>query len=392
MERPADRDARRVRLRDRSELGEAATNGHAKGVAYVRDCIGALGRAAIRNVRTEMQILESGRHSFPVSVNGGEAEAANSYVVSPLTAYTGYARDELDRNDVGWLAPPLRLLTNVSGAWLAAARIDRLVQVNNWLLSTNIYPPDWNGEDLEAITALLVARWPDHAVGFRSLNEFSNPLVLERLRELGYVAIPSRQVYIFDGRGGADSPFRERHNVRIDTQLLHRGTYRIARDEAIGEEEFERIEELYNLLYLDKYCRLNPQFTAAWLRCGHRDGWLEVVTLRNAGGRIDGVVGWFGVDGIISAPIVGYDTGLPAKAGLYRMLTALCIEEAARRRFVLNFSSGAAHFKRLRGGVPQIEYSMLYVRHLPSRRQLAWRALAGVSAGVAAPLLKAFKL
>jgi hypothetical protein len=284
------------------------------------------------------------------------------------------------------------LLTTVSGVLLSAARIDRLVQVNNWLLSTNIYPSDWDGDDLKAMTALLVERWPDHAIGFRSLNGFSNPVVLERLRSLGYLALPSRQVYIFDGRLGPDAPFRMRHNVAIDTRLLRRGAYRIVREETTSDADLERLEQLYNLLYLEKYCRLNPQFTAAWLRCGQRDGWLELLTLRNAEGRIDGVVGWFGAGGIISAPIVGYDTGVPAKEGLYRMLTALCIEEAARRRWVLNFSSGAAHFKRLRGGAPEIEYSMVYVRHLPAGRRAAWRALQIASTAVAAPLLKAFRL
>jgi hypothetical protein len=381
-----------VRLLESTELDDFDANGSAATVAYVRDCIGAPGTTAIRNVRTEMKVIDTGRHAFPVSVNAGGEHPENSYVVSPLTAYTGYARDELDRHDIGWLAPGLRALTGASGAWLAAARIDRLVQVNNWLVSTNLYPPDWNGDDLPAMTALLVDRWPDHAIGFRSLNGFSNPVLLQRLREAGYVALPSRQVYIFDGRSGPDSAFCMHHNVHIDTRLLQRGAYRVVREETIADDEFERFEELYNLLYLEKYCHLNPQFTAAWLSCGHRDGWLQLSTLRNADGRADGVVGWFGVPGIFSAPIVGYDTNLPAKAGLYRMLTALCIEEAARRRCVLNFSSGAAHFKRLRGGVPEIEYSMVYVRHLPPQRRAAWRAMQIVLSGVAAPLLKAFRL
>jgi hypothetical protein len=381
-----------VRLLEGDELREFDANGDGASVTYVRDCIDALGKRAIRNIVTEMKVLDTGEHAFPVSVNAGAEDPENSYVVSPLTAYTGYARDELNRHDLGLFAPPLRALTGVSGAWLAAARIDRLVQVNNWLLSTNIYPADWNGDDVEALTSLLTDRWPDHAIGFRSLNGFSNPVLLQRMRSLGYLALPSRQVYIFDGRRGPESSFRLHHNVGIDARLLHCGAYRIVREGAMRNDEFERLEELYNLLYLEKYCRLNPQFTAEWLRCGHRDGWLELTTLKNAEGRVDGVVGWFGAHGIFSAPIVGYDTTLPAKTGLYRMLTALCIEEAARRRWVLNFSSGAGHFKRLRGGVPEIEYSMVYVRHLPARRRAAWRMLQIALTGVAAPLLKAFRL
>lgn len=65
------------------------------------------------------------------------------------------------------------------------------------------------------------------------------------------------------------------------------------------------------------------------------------MVLQSPEGRIDGVVGWFATDATLSAPIVGYDTALPIKLGLYRQLTQLCFQEAAARRIVLNFSSGA---------------------------------------------------
>ena len=54
-----------MRLLESAELREFNANGHGAGVAYVRDCIDALGTKAIRNVRTEMHILDTGRHAFP---------------------------------------------------------------------------------------------------------------------------------------------------------------------------------------------------------------------------------------------------------------------------------------------------------------------------------------
>lgn len=347
---------------------------------------------AIRNVATRMHVLDTGAHAFPVSVNDGGERADNSYVVSPLTAYTGYAEYELAHLGRPWLAWPLRGLARGVGGWLASARIDRLVQVNNWLLSTNVYPTDWRGEDLPEITRLLAETFPDHAIGFRSLNGYSNATLIRRLADLGYVAIPSRQVYLFDGRAGEAADFLRRHNTRLDAGLLRNTPYRPVPGESLEEADYARLEQLYNLLYLEKYCPLNPQFSADWLRAGQRDGWLELSALRGPEGRIDAVLGWFSNTHILTAPVVGYDTALPQKLGLYRLITRLCLQEAVKRRCLLNFSSGAAHFKRLRGGAPEIEYSLVYVRHLPPARRRVWHALSRLLHGVGVPVMRRFKL
>ena len=154
-------------------------------------------------------------------------------------------------------------------------------------------------------------------------------------------------MYLFDGREGENSAFLRHHNTRLDATLLRRSPYTVVPGSELSEADFQRIEQLYNLLYLDKYSRLNPHYSAQWLQRGQAEGWLDVRALRNAEGRIDGALGWFANSALISTPIVGYDTALPQRAGLYRQLTRLCLQEAVNRRQVLNFSSGAAAFKRL---------------------------------------------
>lgn len=361
-------------------------------IAFVRDCMSAHGKDAIRNIDTELKVLDTGERLLPVSVNSGDEPAGNSYVVSPLTAYSGYADDELRRLSMPWLTWPLRALVRLTGAWLTRARIDRLVQINNWLLSTNLYPAQWQGEGLADMTRLFTQRWPDHVIGFRSLNAFTNATLIRELQALGYMAIPSRQVYLFDGRAGPNALFLRHHNTKLDAALARRTHYRVVMGSELKDADYARLEHLYNLLYLEKYCHLNPQFTATWLRCGQRDGWLELRALRGPDERIDGVIGWFRNANLLSAPIVGYDTALPQRLGLYRLLTRMCLQEAADRRQVLNFSSGAAHFKRLRGGQPEIEYSMVYVRHLPKLRQWMWRVLAALLHGIGVPLMRKLKL
>lgn len=377
-----------MRLLDPTQMDDASLQARDPALAHFLRA----GAGAIGNVATRMEVLDTGSHLFPVSINDGNEARDNCYVVSPLTTYTGYADYELMQLGRPWLTGPLRLLARGMGGWLQGASIDRLVQVNNWLLSTNIYPPDWDGANLPAITRLLVQTFPDHAIGFRSLNRFSNPALLEHLSALGYVAIPSRQVYLFDARTGEQAPFLRRHNSRLDATLLRRTSYRLVPGHALDDSDYPRLEQLYNLLYLDKYCPLNPHFSADWLRCGQRDGWLELTALRHPQGRIDAVVGWFANTHTLTAPVVGYDTSLPQQLGLYRLITRLCLQEAMRRRCVLNFSSGAAHFKRLRGGVPEIEYSMMYVRHLPPRQQRAWRVLGQLLHAVGVPVMRRLKL
>jgi hypothetical protein len=157
-------------------------------------------------------------------------------------------------------------------------------------------------------------------------------------------------------------------------------------------EDFHRCEQLYRLLYIDKYTSLNPQYSCHWLAAGQQHGWLKLIGLRNTQGKLEGVVGFFENDHIITAPIVGYNTALPAKEALYRLLTQLCLQRAIAHNKLLNFSSGAAEFKRLRGGVPAIEYTMVYVAHLNVYSRCCWKVLGYILHKIAVPLMKRWQL
>lgn len=346
----------------------------------------------IKNVRTCLRVLDTGLHRWLVSINDGNDSSANCYVVSPSTAYSLYADEEIVRLGMPWLTWPLRLLAHGLGAWFSHAKLDRLVTVNNWLLSTNVYPSDWDGGDLVAMTQFLKSEYPDHALAFRSLNRTANAEQIAKLEALGFLAVPSRQVYLYDGREGLDSHFLRHHNTKLDAALWRNAPYRVIDGESLDSTDLQRVVDLYGQLYLDKYSRLNPQFGTRWVAAGVRDGWLTLRALCNPQGRIDGVVGWFGSSQWLTAPLVGYDTSLPKSLGLYRLLTRLCLQEAVERRCMLNFSSGAAHFKRLRGGAAEMEYTMVNVAHLSRARQQIWRILCSTLERIAVPLMRRWQL
>lgn len=358
-----------------------------QSLAYARYAACTIG-----NVATRLHLLDTGEHLMPVSINDGGERTDNSYVVSPLTAYTGYADYETGQLGRPWLATPLRYLVRGVGGWLEQARIDRIVQVNNWLLSTNLYPSGWDGADLPTITRLLIDAYPDHAIGFRSLNRYSNVGLITQMEALGYLTIPSRQVYLFDGSNGPGTAYLRRRDSRRDARLLARTGYVQVPGEALVDADYPRLEQLYNLLYLEKYCPLNPHFSADWLRVGQRDGWLKLTALRSPAGRIDAVLGWVANERILTTPVVGYDTSLSQKLGLYRLISQISLEEAAKRRSLLNMSAGAADFKRLRGGQPEIEYSLVLVNHLPRKRQRVWRVLGHLLHAVGVPIMRKLKL
>jgi hypothetical protein len=341
--------------------------------------------AMIRNVHAELSAIEAGGSIFPLTVS--DARDENSYVCSPYTTYVSYAREELPKLGNASLERALGAVIKTTGAVLERGRVDDVVFVNNWLLSTNLYPASWRGDELDELTQRCVARWPGHAIAFRSLNEGVNRELLSRFSERGWFLLPSRQVYLFDGVSGG---FAERHNTRIDLALLARGD-EIVPHERIEPGDFDRLEQLYRMLYLDKYSYLNPQYTAEFLRAAHDTGWIRFTALRREG-AIDGVLGTFEIDGTITAPVVGYDTSAPKSRALYRRLMALVLREALERKLTLNLSSGAAEFKRLRGGEPSIEYTAVYDRHLPVTRRAVWRSLAALVDRIGVPLLRRYEL
>jgi hypothetical protein len=340
----------------------------------------------IANVHTRMLLLEDGPVALPVTVN--EAEYGDSYVCSPHTAYALYSKEEMRLLSNPVLRWSLSRIADAAGHLAKAARINRMVQVNNWLLSTNLYPRGWR-PGLPELTDVLTAHFPDHYICFRSLNRWSNAGLMTLFGQAGYKLIASRQVYVYED---FEKTCLSHSNTQVDLKLLRRSPYRIIPHDEMKDADFERFAALYAQLYIEKYSAYNPRFTARYMRFCHRHRLMQFTALRAPDGRIDGILGSFTVDGVITAPIVGYDTGVDRRAGLYRMLMALVFEQAIGAGHAVNLSSGAASFKHLRGGVPYIEYSAVFDRHLATAQRAATNMLAAPVNGIGVPLMRRLQL
>lgn len=339
----------------------------------------------IANADTVMMVIKIGQAVLPITINCREYD--NSYVCSPYTHYVSYALEELrELNNPGaekCLAGILRIL----GFFLRQTECNKVVHVNNWLLSTNLYP-DLTENAVIALICFLKKAFPTHALVFRSLNDKVNRKILQLLKEIGCMPVASRQIYGIDlSRGVLPSVY----DVKNDLKLFVNTSYEIVPHSSFTAEDVPRIVELYSMLYLSKYSRHNPWFTEKFMQQALRTGIFTFIGFKKDD-RLDAVLGFFQRNGAMTTPIFGYDTNQPKSAGLYRLLSIQIMMEATERKIYLNNSSGAAQFKRNRGAMGEIEYSMIYHRHLPWWRKAPWTILGGIVNKFGIPLLIRYRL
>lgn len=352
---------------------------------FVEACQQAPMPDLIGNLHTQVALLDVNGQSMPMTINDG-GRPGNCYICNPVTGYIDYAIEET-RNFVAnpVLQRGLTGLVRTAAPIVRMTGLDRAVQVNNWLFSTNPAP----GIDRPMAAALrdrLTNRFPTHAIILRSLNTYADGAALRALGQEGFVLLPSRQIYLFDG-ARAQTPSRD---MKSDQRFLRKT--RLLRGRVETAEDFARCAALYGMLYLGKYTPLNPQYTAQFLDRMQRAGVLQLEVLREPGGEILALGGWFQYGRTLTQPLLGYDTTRPKSEGLYRLVTAMAQQHAIAHGLLFNRSAGAAAFKRNRRAVPAIEYSAVYARHLPRRQRGAIRALASLLSRVGVPLLQHYEL
>lgn len=342
----------------------------------------------IANLTTEIEQLDIGGIVFPISINAGNLRK-NCYICDPITGYVDYALDET-RNffEHPILRTVVKSIISVSAPMVRMTGLDNIVIVNNWLLSTNPVPR-LSSQIAAELVNRLTEKYPDKIIAMRSLNTIADPHSISVLKAQGFRMLPSRQVYIFSDNNRKQDLSS---NMRFDKKLLRKTSYSRVANDQFHESDYQRCIDLYNMLYLVKYTPLNPQYTECYLRYMHQKGLIELEGLRDRNGILVAVTGLFANGNTLTQPIVGYDTSLPLREGLYRMVMAIGQNYASQNGLFFNMSAGAAEFKRYRRALPAIEFMAVYDRHLPRRQRASLQALETLLTKIGVPLLERFEL
>jgi hypothetical protein len=313
----------------------------------------------------------------------------NCYIVSPFSMMISYSKDELIKVNSKLQRYFALVLIYGFEAVLNIAKIDTVQILNNYMLSTNFFDKDFEDIDISELEKVAYENYPKHTMIIRSVNKVQNPKLYEKLQNNGWIALTSRQVYIFK-----DINICKKHQNYIrDKKLLNSDRYIFKELDINDFKLFEKAEELYNQLYLIKYSQHNIHFKALYLKELQEQKLIHLRLLYDcAEDKYVAVVGLVGEGGVITVPIVGYDNSYNIKEALYRRVILYGIEYAMQRKYLLNLSSGASDFKIKRGAEAHLEYMFVNVKHLSLFKKIIWRILSLIANYFYAPLLKRLKL
>lgn len=321
----------------------------------------------ISNVQTKLFLLQYEDLLLPLTVN--EREYGNSYVASNAYAIP-YLKERLSKHHplFSMGAEPFLYLGD---RLLRAIQVNKVVLLNNWLTVTSSLP-EISTRQIEAITDYLQGRFPDHLLMIRNVNTIRGESASFSLTRKGFKLIGTRLIYVYDPERKKQLSSKVHYHHRRDRRLVEKEGYEIVRSEDFFPEDFPRILELYEKVYVKKYTPFSPRYTLEFINHVFKSGSWKGIAVKKEG-RIDGFIGYCVHNQTMIVPIMGYDTALAASVGLYRMVTGLIIKEAERLGLLLNDSSGAAVPKKYRGMVARQEYTAVYFDHLPWMRHTFWK-------------------
>lgn len=344
-------------------------------------------RIFVRNSDHQVEILQVGPKLYPLTI-GRKSNEKVCYLFSLLAQYVDYTREEVleGRSYSGsqkiiakFLFPFLRLL----GSWMG---MERTVFVNNFFLATNLYEKDTALSD-PSVTQYLKKYYPNKVVVFRSINESTDSGLLNKMKLHGGLPLVCRQLYILDPKR---SNFQKKRPVIRDRKHWEK-----TKDlfwQKVSEFDRKEVNTLlyfYQDLYLNKYSKLNPDYTTDFLEVTMNLGILDFYILREMDSNLPlAVQAVECTKDVVCTPFIGYDRRRPKNIGLYRLMHLKLMEIAIEEEKIFNMSSGASTFKKQRGGVPYYEYHIIFIDHLPKRIQWFWTQFYSLSESMIKPAMK----
>lgn len=377
----------------RGKALEQSVIAQCKVAAYVAH-LDSAEKSLISNVEASYYYLNWCDYAFPVVVVDDYFQS-QSYVASLFNTYILYSVEELEIIHLPkWLTVLLKGVICGVGKLFNQHKMDRVVYVNNWLVSTNLYPENFSPTqaDIQQLVNTIVAQFPKHTICFRSLTKKLNQSFIQMLQGAKFLPLASRQVYIFDASNGQTDNILKHRDTQRDLKLKKKFQSYFQWDQVPNAERARQYKKMYEQLYITKYCHLNPKYSEQWLMMSGKINMIRFHTMYDKNDHSVGLNGIFQVDKVMSIPIFGYDCDSSPKLAYYRQLVAECIADSVDQSLIYHASSGVADFKLNRGAEAHIEYSFCYVEHLSKQQRFQLKGLATIVNTLGVKVMHIFKL
>jgi hypothetical protein len=328
----------------------------------------------IKNIDCEVGLIHINSRFIPFTFNV-KSTRNTAYIASCISQFLHYSYHEIISGEKFGRGVKIaaRCLYLPSVFICNFLQMDKTVHVNNQLLSTNLQL-QLSIEEIAAVLNILKANFPSKTILWRGVNEESDSELLGNLHKLGFKSIISRQLYMLNPQSGVHlkkRPYSQDVKRYNQTTTLNWKTLQV---EDLNTAMLQKICEFYRALYLEKYSHLNPLYTTSFIESTLRNKQLQydIVFLEE---ELVGVQAYSIKEGIITTPFIGYNQQKPKELGLYKALHIRLTQTAEQKLYLLNMSSGAADFKKQRGGHAVFEYHLLYTKHTNSLQKLCWKCV-----------------
>ena len=297
-----------------------------------------------------------------------------SYLFSPFRGWFDYLSHELRQANQGLLA----VLVDWVGRLCGLLGLRETVVLGAGPVSTNLYEPSDMAPLLES-ARLASARYPKHFLAIRNLTLKHHARLIDGLASQGFVALPARIIYEFEAPKAGDAgavrellPYRQPPNLVRDIKLLKKSGLTIKSYETIDRRQAELLRAWYDRIYLQKYSRLNAQYTTGFFLEVVCEGLMSLMVLEQDSEWL-GFALIYRRGNVASVPALGYSESCESLGG-YRLIFAAIYGQTVGQGLLLNYSSGAGYFKRKRGGIPLMEFTLLKAPRRSHWRRggLAW--------------------
>lgn len=320
--------------------------------AYIQYMMEGIHRG-IENVNARVEVILLNGQLIPYSVKDGGWR--QSWIHSFTGQYIDEMVSEVNRMEMPSAVRTLaKQLLNV-GRSLLKLTGEKTVTVFPSFMSTTMYE-DFQFDQIQEVTRILVARYPKHAIVYRTLNDKFHQDQMVELNEIGYEEMISRAIYIFDSKD--DHSKNERKDLKKDMKRFEKSGYTFTSE--ICDDEFSQLMPLYKQVYLDKYSDFNPHYTEDFFKFLYKEMGLTWFVVKD----IDRIISFMGVSqtgNVLFPAYFGMDQSVK---GLYFMTSGLLYHFAKDNGYTINNSAGAKDYKLARGSRPYLEYHYIYYKHL----------------------------